>query len=276
MRRGSLGSESSPEVSPPSLMNGNGGLYSPSTSSRLENSFLFSSYRSASTDQPMENSRAHRSLFTSSLPDVGPSNDRMSTGQRELCGLVTGNDHGAMSRYERFSFLLNAASSGSLTVAEDPNSRMSRAPLGIGSPTSSNSPTRLLSPTGSLDFHRSFSTSDSPLSMFGQTQGTGMGMGAGSGALGTPVLQRSFSNEGSVGVPHSPLFNSVHGGSHFQSPEPEPENIVPKYRAFPDAYVSITIGIISYMFISRKRNICFRSFFSLYQIKKHTCKNVVL
>jgi hypothetical protein len=37
------------------------------------------------------------------------------------------------------------------------------------------------------------------------------------------------------------LFNNVHVGSHFQVPESaEPEKpMVPKYRAFPDAYVSL-------------------------------------
>lgn len=78
------------------------------------------------------------------------------------------------------------------------------------------------------------------MSMFGQTQG--MGMGVGTGALGSPILQRSFSNEGTVGIQQNSLFNNLHGGSQFQSKEPESErNLASKYRAFPDAYVSMTI-----------------------------------
>uniref|UniRef100_UPI003AAB1863 beta/gamma crystallin domain-containing protein 2-like n=1 Tax=Centroberyx gerrardi TaxID=166262 RepID=UPI003AAB1863 len=231
--------DSSPEDLTSPLSNGNGLLQS-STGSRLDNSVLFSSYRPASIDQTLENGKANplaqRSLFrTGSLPELGPSRDRVSVGQN------IGTDPAA-SRYERFSFLLNSSSptSGSLTGAEDPNARMSRPlQLSINSPPSSNSPTHLLSPTGSIELHRPIFTPD--LSMFGQTQGMGMGMGmgAGTGAVGTHVLQRSFSSEGSLGVPQSPLFNSVHGGSHFQIQEPEPEKaLVPKYRAFPDAYLT--------------------------------------
>ncbi|XP_071402022.1 uncharacterized protein crybg2 [Centroberyx affinis] len=229
--------DSSPEDLKSPLSNGNGLLQS-STGSRLDNSVLFSSYRPASIDQTLENGKANplaqRSLFrTASLPEMGPSYDRISVGPN------TGTDPTA-SRYERFSFLLNSSSStsGSLTGAEDPNARMSRPlQLSINSPPSSNSPTHLLSPTAPLELHRPIFTAD--LSMFGQTQGMGMGMGAGTGAVGTHVLQRSFSSEGSLGVPQSPLFNSVHGGSHLQIQEPEPEKaVVPKYRAFPDAYLT--------------------------------------
>lgn len=66
-------------------------------------------------------------------------------------------------------------------------------------------------------------------------------MGVGAGRVNTPILQRSFSSEGTMGVQQTSLFNSVHGGSPFQSQEHEPEkNLALKYRAFPDAYVSIT------------------------------------
>uniref|UniRef100_A0A668ASC0 PR domain containing 1b, with ZNF domain n=1 Tax=Myripristis murdjan TaxID=586833 RepID=A0A668ASC0_9TELE len=112
-----------------------------------------------------------------------------------------------------------------------------RSPIDLMKQSQQVHPTRLLSPTGSIDLHRPFTTTDSPLSMSGQMQG--MGMGVGTGALGTKVLQRSFSSEGSLGGQQSPLFNSVHGGSHLQIQEPEPErNLLSKYRAFPDAYLT--------------------------------------
>ncbi len=234
-------SDSSPEDLLSPVLNGNGVLPSSSTGSRLDNSVIFGSHRSASIDQTSENRQAHRPLFrTGSLPETGLSNDRMNVGLKEAGEMGTGTDPAA-SRFDRFSFLLNStsSSSGSLTGAEDPNARMSRPPpLGISSPPSSNSPTRLLSPTSSIDLHRPLTTTDSPLSIFGQTQG--MGMGVGTGALGSP-LQRSFSSEGTMGVQQTSLFSSVRGGSQFQSQELEPErNLASKYRAFPDAYVSIT------------------------------------
>lgn len=237
-------SDSSPEELKSPVLNGNGVLPSSSLGSRLDNSLLFRSYRSSSTDLPQENGKPHRPLFhTNSLPEVGPANDRVSAAPKELGEPGTRTDT-AGTRFDRFSYLLNSSSSasGSLTGAEDPSARMSRPPpLSISSPPSSNSPTRLLSPTGSIDLHRPFATPDSPLSMFGQTQGIGMGlgMGVGAGTVSTPILQRSLSNERLAGVQQSPLFNSVLGGSQFQSQEPEPDrNLLMKYRAFPDAYVS--------------------------------------
>lgn len=81
--------------------------------------------------------------------------------------------------------------------------------------------------------------------MFGQAQGMGMGMGVGAGRVSAPMLQRSFSGEGTMGVQQTSLFNSVHGGSQLQSPDPEAErNLASKYRAFPDAYVSNTCIIV--------------------------------
>ncbi|XP_051811452.1 beta/gamma crystallin domain-containing protein 1 [Acanthochromis polyacanthus] len=205
-------SDSSPEDLQSTMLNGNGAL----PSSRLDNSVLFGSYRSSSIDQTLENGKAHRPIFrTGSLPETGLSNDRISASPKDL-----GDPAG--TRFERFAFLVNPSSpqSGSLTGAED-GGRMSRPPsLGVGSPPHSNSPTRLLSPTGSIDLHRAFGVPESPLSMT------------------TPILQRSFSSEGLPGVQTS-LFSNVHGGSQFQNQEPELDrNLVSKYRAFPDAYLT--------------------------------------
>ncbi|XP_049889788.1 uncharacterized protein crybg2 isoform X6 [Epinephelus moara] len=231
-------SDSSPEELKSPVLNGNGLLPSSTTGSRLDSSVIFGSHRSASIDQPLENGKAHRSLFrTSSLPETGPLKDRMSMGPKELGDQST---EPAGSRFDRFSFLLNSSPSASSLTGSEDSTRISRPPLlGMGSPPSSNSPTRLLSPTGSIDLQRPFTTTDSPLSVFGQTQGLGMGMGVGAGVLSPPILQRSFSNEGIVGVQQTPLFNSLHGVSPFQSQEVETERtLAVKYRAFPDAYLT--------------------------------------
>ncbi|KAK2920895.1 beta/gamma crystallin domain-containing protein 1 [Channa argus] len=222
------------------VLNGNGLLPSSSTGSRLEKSVLFRNYRSSSIEPTQENGKTNRPLFhTNSLPEMGPSNNRMSATPKELYELSTGTDQ-AGSRFERLSFLLNPSSSTStsLTGAEDPNARMSRpSSLCISSPTSSNSPTRLLSPTGSIDLHRPFTTSDLHLSMLGQNQDKGMGVGT--GTTGAPILQRSFSGEHTVGVQQPSLFSSMLGGSVMQSQQAEPDrNLTMKYRAFPDAYLT--------------------------------------
>lgn len=74
-------------------------------------------------------------------------------------------------------------------------------------------------------------------------------MGVGAGRMGNPVLQRSFSGEGPVGVQPTSLFNNVPGGTQFQTQESEPEkNLTSKYRAFPDAYVSITCVAADYCY----------------------------
>ncbi|XP_034747985.1 uncharacterized protein crybg2 [Etheostoma cragini] len=231
-------SDSTPEELKSPVLNGNGLL----PSSRLDNSFIFGSHRSASIDQTLENGKAHVPLFrTGSLPETGPLSDRISQGPKELGENGTGTEP-AGSRFERLSFLLNSSSTslGSLTGAEEGKARMSQPPLlGIGSPPSSNSPARLLSPTGSIDLQLPFTTTDSPLSTYGKTQGIGTGTFVGTGPLGSPILQRNFSGEGTVGIQKTSMFNSINGGSQFQSQELESErNLVSKYRAFPDAYLT--------------------------------------
>lgn len=210
--------EYSSEDSKSSILNGNGTQSSGATS-RLDNSLIFGSYRSASIDHLNDTAKGHRSLFrTTSLPEIGAGSDRKE--QKEPAGDSPG------TRFERLSILLNS-STGSLTGAEDPSALKGRlTPLHISSPPS-NSPTRVLSPTGSIDLHRPFTSTESPLSAFGH-----MGMGAASSPLGTPMLHRSLSNEGTA------AYNGAHGGSHVQRSETE-RNLAAKYRAFPDAYVSI-------------------------------------
>lgn len=225
-------------------LNGNGLLPSSTFGSRLDNSVIFG--RSVTSDQKSENKAAQRSLFrTSSLPDVPFGHERLSIGVKELESGSRTDPAG--SRYERFSVLLNTSTSGSLNGAEEATARMSRPPqASIGSSSSSTSPTCLLSPTGSIDLHRPFAVPESTLGMFGQAQA----MGIGAGRVSTPILQRSFSSEASLGVQQTPLFNSVPRESAFKSQEPQPErNLASKYRAFPDAYVSRIFIFHSFHFI---------------------------
>ncbi|KAM9737220.1 uncharacterized protein crybg2 [Menidia menidia] len=209
------------------LTQNGGSLPPPPTSSRLDSSVLFSSYRSA--DQAADPGKAHRPLFrASSLPERPPS-DRLA-GPREQ----QGEGEPAGSRFERLSFLLNSPSSSSLPGSDD-SSRMSRAPaLSLGSPPT-HSPTHLLSPAGHGDLHWPFA-SESPTALFGQ------GPGAGGGPL---LLQRSLSCDGApMSSPQGPrvqssLLSNTNGGPQFQSQLQEPDrNLISKYRAFPDAYLT--------------------------------------
>uniref|UniRef100_A0A672I1E0 Serine-rich adhesin for platelets-like n=2 Tax=Salarias fasciatus TaxID=181472 RepID=A0A672I1E0_SALFA len=263
-------SDSSPDEAQSPVQNGNG--VPPSPSSRLDNSVLFGSYRSSSIDQTLENGKSHRPLFrTGSLPDTRPASSRISAGPKEL-GEPRANADPVGSRSERLSFLLNASvasvsSTGSLPGSDDLNSRISRPPsLGaVSPPAAANSPARVLTSSASLDLPKSLTSADAPLSIFGQMPG----IGAGAGTAAPPLLQRSFSSEALSGS-QSPLFSNVSNpfqspgsqfqspgsqfqspGSQFQSPGPqfqspgsqfqnqEPDrNLLSKYRAFPDAYLT--------------------------------------
>lgn len=219
-------SDSLPDDVQSQILNGNGLLLSPSLSSRLDNSVIFG--RSATLDQKLENKAGHRSVFrTSSLPDAPFGSERLSMGAKELESGTRTDPVG--SRYERFSFLLNTSTPGSLN-GEDATSRISRAPLAntVSLPSGHG-------PTGSIDLHRPFAPPESTLAMFGQTQA----MGVGAGRVSAPILQRSFSAEGSLGIQQTSLFNSIPAEAPFKSQEPQSDRNLPsKYRAFPDAYVS--------------------------------------
>uniref|UniRef100_A0A3Q3GR62 Uncharacterized LOC108250174 n=2 Tax=Kryptolebias marmoratus TaxID=37003 RepID=A0A3Q3GR62_KRYMA len=209
------------------LLNGTGPPSSPPTSSRLDSSVIFSSFRSSSSEQTLENGTAHRTLFRSgSLPEIGSSTEPTILRLKEPgeMGIIP---EPAGSRLERLSFLVNSSSSGSLSRAEESiKSRISQAPsLGFSSLPSITSPTHLLSPTGSIDLHRSFSISEPPLSsMFSQ---------------GPRALQRSLSSEGGSQKSQFNDFQFQHGGSQFQNQQAEPDqSLLSKYRAFPDAYLT--------------------------------------
>ncbi|XP_013882984.1 absent in melanoma 1 protein [Austrofundulus limnaeus] len=209
---------------PSPLLNGTEPPPPPSTGSRLDSSVIFSSYRSSSSDQTVENGTTQQTLFCSgSLPEIRPSTEPTVVRLKEPAEMGAGPEP-SRSRLERLSFLLNSSSSASLSGTEESSSsRISRSPsLGLSSPPSITSPTLLLSPTGSIDLHRPFSISETPLSsMFSQ---------------GPRTLQRSLScEEGS----HMSQFSSVHAGPQFQNHQAEPDqSLLSKYRAFPDAYLT--------------------------------------
>ncbi|KAM8883277.1 uncharacterized protein crybg2 [Synchiropus picturatus] len=213
-----------------SLDNINGNVTFPNTTSRLENSLVFGSFRSSSVDQMNDN--AHRPLFRArSLPDYG--SERVSGLPKELGDSGPGVEPVA-SRFERISFLSNSLS-GSLNGSEEHSARMSRPPpISVNLSPTSNSPNRILSPTGSIDLQRPFPTTDFSLPVFNQTPGIGMGVPP--SPLGNPLLQRSFSQEGIGSIQQNSAFNSMQTEPKSKA-EPE-KNILAKYRAFPDAYLT--------------------------------------
>ncbi|XP_037400787.1 beta/gamma crystallin domain-containing protein 2 [Pygocentrus nattereri] len=178
-----------------------GGLFG---TSRLDHSLIFSSYRSEKEDN------GNRSLFrTASLPEVNSGLDRLSMPPKATDPLGSG-----MSRLERLSFLTSPP--GSHTGLNEP-SRISVSPSFLNSSTTESS-TLNNTPPRSLELYHSLSP-ESPVKH-----------------PTPPSLQRSLSAEGSsTGLP---VFNDVMRGFGVgQEPGPE-RNLVAKYRAFPDAYLT--------------------------------------
>ncbi|MEQ2272825.1 hypothetical protein XENORESO_013983, partial [Xenotaenia resolanae] len=216
------------------LPNGNGAPQSPTTSSRLNGSILFGNYRSLSVEQKLENGNTQPPLFrTSSQPETGSSGMTVrESGEVGPFGNTTG------SRLEHLSVVVNYSSSGSMNGSGDSSPFRTSWPasLSLGSPTT-NIPTSLLSPTGSINLHRPLTNPEPHLF----SQGPG-------------VLQRSLSCEGLSqtsqlnSVQGSPQFSSLQGEpqfsslptpSQFQSQQDEPDfSLMSKYRAFPDAYLT--------------------------------------
>lgn len=169
--------------------------------SRLDRSLLFSSYRSEQTEENRKQS-GHRSLFrAASLPEISSGHDYLNKISKGLDSLESTG-----STYE-LSFLKSQPSSlPGLTE----NSRISRGPLVIHSPTTE-------SP---------ISNNTPPVLHILSTESL----------VKPPSLQQTLS----IGV--SPVESPVHNGirNHFNvSQEPGPDrNLLAKYKAFPDAYVS--------------------------------------
>lgn len=154
--------------------------------------------------QPVENGKAsNRSIFrAASLPEISPSQERMSSS-------AMGSDTLLGSRFERFSFLTSPSNSLS-GIAE--NSRISVAP-----PVQHNSQeTSSFNHKSTLELYRSLPTE----TLLKNSQ--------------TSSLPRSSSLDGGL------LINDSRGFQMNQMQEPE-RNLQLKYRAFPDAYVSIAL-----------------------------------
>ncbi|KAG7457980.1 hypothetical protein MATL_G00233000 [Megalops atlanticus] len=200
--------KASPEGSPSPHLNG-GGHQSPS---RLDNSLLFSSYRTP--ERPAENGKApahHPLLRATSLPETGPTHERISSAPQG----GTDAQNKTSTRFDRFSFLLSPTSS--ITEGVD-SARISRPPSLTQNSLGEISFSSITAQP--LDLHRS-PPLDSPSRI--------------SLPPGALVLQRSLSGDPPLG---SPVLNDTQRVPNF-TPNPEPERVqVPKYRAFPDAYLT--------------------------------------
>lgn len=166
--------------------------------SRLDNSLLFSNYRSEQTEENGKPS-GHRSLFrAASLPEV-------SSGQDYLSKISKGPDSlGSTGSTNELSFLTSPLSSLPGLIE---TSRISRSPLVIHSPTSE-------SPTSNTPPVLHSLSPESPVK--------------------PPNLQWNLSiGTSSIG---SPVHNGI-GNNITREPEPD-RNLLAKYKAFPDAYVS--------------------------------------
>ncbi|XP_065146186.1 uncharacterized protein crybg2 isoform X2 [Paramisgurnus dabryanus] len=200
MRRGSLNDLSTEETPSTGLTNGSSML----NTSRLENSLFF---------QPTENGKgSHRSIFrAASLPDIGSSHERISSAPKST-------DTPPASRYERFSYLRSSSSSLS-GISETP--RISMPPS-----IQQNSPTEATSfnHKNSLELYRSLPSE----TLFKNSPSLG--------------LQRSVSVDGGLHLNNhfnNNLNNDNKGFQMNHKPKPEPErNLAPKYRAFPDSYLT--------------------------------------
>ncbi|XP_028819902.1 beta/gamma crystallin domain-containing protein 2 isoform X2 [Denticeps clupeoides] len=187
------------------------------SSSRLENSLFFSTYNSQQP-QPLENG-----LNTSHVSRMTLLSDTRTNSNHDP--LSTTNGTGPVSRYERLSFLTSPASP--LSGIVDTNSHISRPP------------SLQLSPLSELSFtHKQPRTPTSPPDPFQHTLPLDSSLKFSMG------LQRSLSSEGSLGSVGSmgsvgkPLFNDIGNGWGFHASHEPEMNIVPKYRAFPDAYLT--------------------------------------
>ncbi|XP_052389518.1 uncharacterized protein LOC127935565 [Carassius gibelio] len=151
--------------------------------------------------QPIENGKSsNRSIFrAASLPEISPSQERISSATK-------GSDALLSSRIERFSYLTSPSNSLS-GITE--TSRMSVAP----SVQQNSQDTSSFNPKSTVELYRSL-TSETLLKN--------------SQPLG---LQRSSSLDGGL------LMNDTKNFQVNQKPEPE-RNVLLKYRAFPDAYLT--------------------------------------
>ncbi|KAL0166457.1 hypothetical protein M9458_038301, partial [Cirrhinus mrigala] len=153
--------------------------------------------------QPTENGKAsNRSIFrAASLPEISPSHERISSATK-------GSDNLLGSRFERFSYLTSPSNSLS-GISE--TSRISVAP----SVQHGSQDTSSFDHKSTMELYRSLPSE----TLLKNSQPLG--------------LQHSSSLDGGL------LMNDTKSFQVNKKPEPE-RNLHLKYRAFPDAYVSIT------------------------------------
>ncbi|XP_016365408.1 absent in melanoma 1 protein-like isoform X3 [Sinocyclocheilus rhinocerous] len=151
--------------------------------------------------QPTENGKAsNRSIFrAASLPEIGPSHERISSATK-------GSDALLSSRFERFSYLTSPSNSLS-GIAE--TSRISMAP----SVQHNSQDTSSFDHKSTMELYRSLPSE----TLLKNSQPLG--------------LQRSSSLDGGL------LINDTMSFQVDKKPEPE-RNLLLKYRAFPDAYLT--------------------------------------
>uniref|UniRef100_A0A8C1SLB6 Beta/gamma crystallin 'Greek key' domain-containing protein n=1 Tax=Cyprinus carpio TaxID=7962 RepID=A0A8C1SLB6_CYPCA len=151
--------------------------------------------------QPTENGKAsNRSLFrAASLPEISPSQERISSATK-------GSDTLLSSRFERFSYLTSPSNSLS-GITE--TSRISVAP----SVQQNSQNTSSFDHKSTVELYRSLPSE----TLLKNSQPLG--------------LQRSSSLDGGL------LMNDTKSFQVNQKPEPE-RNVLLKYRAFPDAYLT--------------------------------------
>ncbi|XP_060748146.1 uncharacterized protein crybg2 [Tachysurus vachellii] len=172
--------------------------------SRLDNSLLFSSYRSEQKEDNSKSSGQRTLNRAASLPEVSSGHDYLSRVSKAPDSLGS-----AGSTYE-LSFLTSPPSSLSGSIE---TSRISKSPLIISSPTAE-SPTSIFTPPL---LHRSLSP-ESPV----KPQSLQLNLDIGTASIG------------SVG---SPVHNGF--GNFGVASQPGPDrNLLVKYKAFPDAYLT--------------------------------------
>ncbi|MED6266553.1 hypothetical protein CHARACLAT_003235 [Characodon lateralis] len=252
------------------LPNGNGATQSPTISSRLNGSILFGNYRALSVEEKLENGNTQPPLFrTSSLPETGLSGMKVrESGEVGPLGNTTG------SRLEHLSCVVNSSSSGSMDGSGDSSPFRTSWPasLSLGSPTT-NIPTSLLSPTGSINLHMPLTNPEPHL--FSQGPGVLQRSPSCEGLSQTPQLNSAQESPQFSSLQGSPQFSSLQGSPQFsslqgrpqfsslqgipqfsspqgrpqfsslptafqfQSQQDEPDiSLTSKYRAFPDAYLT--------------------------------------
>ncbi|XP_015203884.2 uncharacterized protein [Lepisosteus oculatus] len=221
-RKGSLGTgspESAPSQTPEKALSSS----EDRPYSRLDSSLLFSNYRL--TEKTSENGKVNgplsSSLFRqSSLPDLSGSADKDPAQA----------DTQKSSTFNRFSYLLSPPSSVSggpettrISLPPTPLEQKTPTPDALQSKTSLSSNSLDLQKPTFVDMPARISLPPSPLDLMKQNM------------TNIPSNVNLPSNTLDL---HKPVFNDIHRSSSFVTAPETERNIIPKYRAFPDAYLT--------------------------------------